>query len=205
MSLKDFYIFSKHFFFLAHKLHQHPASLQLPRNLTFFFLQLQQWRIFSRTSSMAVWMSVTICRLSDCPALWSRCSDCLYRHSWSPEDEAYWFQWSHAFPLAPWWGLTWLVLKNNLTYVENLDFQWFNVLPFCSDVDVYSRVCQYTVTSLLGVVTCVTCCLLLNYTLRGNVVTAAGWIARNYGADIHGLLRMNYNNFGDPLTRHLPL
>ncbi len=44
----------------------------------------------------------------------------------------------------------------NLTPAERLcfaDLQWFNFSPRCSDVEVYSRVRQYTVASLLGVVT----------------------------------------------------
>lgn len=46
-----------------------------------------------------------------------------------------------------------LFLKSNLTTTQNLvfvDLTWFNLLLCCSNVEVYSRVCQYIVTALLG-------------------------------------------------------
>ncbi len=48
------------------------------------------------------------------------------------------------------------ILKSSLTPTEHLVFahlQWFNSSPCCSDVEMYSKVCEYAVTSLLGVVT----------------------------------------------------
>lgn len=42
--------------------------------------------------------------------------------------------------------------NTNLTVAVN-SLYWFNVTHCCSDVDVYSWVCRYTVTSLLGGVT----------------------------------------------------
>lgn len=46
-------------------------------------------------------------------------------------------------------------LKGHLTLRIPL-FQWFNFSHFCSDVEVYSSVCQYTLASLLDVVTDIT-------------------------------------------------
>lgn len=46
--------------------------------------------------------------------------------------------------------------KNNLMPPENLvsgDLRWFSFSPCRSDTEVYPRVCQYTVTSLLGLAT----------------------------------------------------
>ncbi len=71
-------------------------------------------------------------------------------------------------------------LKSNLTTSENLAFgnlQWFGFSPCCSDIEVYIRVSQYTVTSLLGVVTGATAHTADHTPQLGAVRNETGWSA----------------------------
>ncbi len=69
------------------------------------------------------------------------------------------------------WRKTFLFIDQFITKLQNLvlaDLQWFNFPSWCSDVEAYCKVSQYTVTSLLGVVTV----SLLNLSFRAAIAVS---------------------------------
>ncbi len=101
----------------------------------------------------------------------------LFRHSWSPEDKSSWLFW-FLFIL---WNIYWRNWHKIL--------YWHSWLPEggCNPNGFSFFLQRHRDVNVCG--------------FEWNVSVTMGWIVVKFGTDILAPLRMNCNNFGDPILR----